>query len=629
MYARDYRLVACILVLFTLGACSGGAGTNANSPPPAAASCDPADPATADECGTVLVGITDAAGDFLAYGVDVLGLTLETANGRTVEVLPRSTRVNFTDYVDLTELVTAATVPPATYVAGTIRLDYSAAEIFVEAEDAAKEAVVTDAGGTPLTETELRIRLSNRDQLTIVKGKAALLQLDFDLEASHAVDITPTPALAALEPFILAEVRPVDEKTIRVRGPLVEVDEDASTYTINVRPFLDLAGDFGRVTVHTDAETEFEVDGALFTGGDGLRALAAAGPGTPTVAKGILTPADRRFVADLVLAGSSVPGIDRDAVVGNVIARDGNFLTIRGATLILHDRRAHFHDDVVVEVGPDTKVFRDGHRLSDLSIRAISIGQRLTVYGSATDRNTDALAPQILFDATQGAVRLHVTHLLGTVNSIMPGELEMTLHAIDRRRAKIFDFAGTGMSPDVDADPAHYQVETGTLTLAALAEGRPVVAWGFPAAFGAAPPDFRGRTIIDYSDVRSTLGIGWGAAGTAAPFLRLGDDGIVLDHGNEDIGERHHIKYGPVLVDLLTLPSDTTIVPRESDRKLFAIASGDSLRQYAVFADFVADLALSLDGATRARSMFARGHYDRESNVLTAYTIGVFLIEPQ
>ena len=65
----------------------------------------------------------------------------------------------------------------------------------------------------------------------------------------------------------------------------------------------------------------------------------------------------------MVLAGSSVPGIDRDAVIGNVIKRDGNLLTIRGATIIGSDRRMHFHDDVVVEIGPATSVFKDGDRV--------------------------------------------------------------------------------------------------------------------------------------------------------------------------------------------------------------------------------------------------------------------------
>jgi len=379
-------------------------------------------------------------------------------------------------------------------------------------------------------------------------------------------------------------------------------------------------------------DTEFEVNGDLFIGAEGLRALSAAGQGTPTVAKGTLTVADRNFTADLVLAGSSVPGSDHDAVVGNIIKREGNFLTIRGATIIPRDaatdRRAHFHDDVVVEVGPNTKVFKDGHRDSDLSIRALSIGQRVTIRGNQPTPTTDALAPQILFDATEGAVRMHVTHIAGIVNTVVPGQTDITLHAIDRRRAGIFDFSGTGSSMTLDADPDNYEVATGNLTLADFAAGRPIIAHGFPAPFGTAPPDFAGRTVIDFTDVRSTLGMAWGSAGTVAPFASIGTDGIVLALDNGDIGIRHHVKQGPILIDLLTLGSNTTIVPRETDRMLFSIRSGDSLRQYSDFDDFVADLTTSLNGATTARSMFARGKFDVGTNVLTAYTIGVFLLEP-
>ena len=124
-----------LFVALILTACGGGgAGTTAITEPNPTAVCDPTDPSTHSECGTLFVALTDADGDFLNYTVDVMSLELETANGRIIETLPRSTRINFTDYVDLTELVTAATIPPGTYVAGTIRLDYTNAEIFVEAE---------------------------------------------------------------------------------------------------------------------------------------------------------------------------------------------------------------------------------------------------------------------------------------------------------------------------------------------------------------------------------------------------------------------------------------------------------------------------------------------------------------
>lgn len=615
-----------LLVLVALAACGGG--TNAVNDPVANAACDPNDSATFAECGTVMVALTDADGDFLNYTVDVLSLRLETADGRTVETLPRTTRINFSDYVDLAELVAVATIPPATYVSGTIRIDYADAEVFVEANGEAKAAVVTDMDGVALGQTELRITLSNRDQLNIVKGRSALLQLDFDLDASHTVDIVPTPATAASEQFIVAEVAPVDEKDIRVRGPLVEVSEDEMTYTVAIRPFHDRDGDFGRITVHVTNETEFEVDEMLYVGAEGLRALSAAGPSTPTIAQGTLNVAERMFTANIVLAGSSVPGIDRDAVAGNVIARDGNLLTVRGATIIASDRRAHFHDDVTVEIGPNTKVFRDGHRFSDLSIDAISVGQRVTVRGTILQTVTDALTPQIHFDATDGAVRMHVTHLLGIVNTIMPGQTDITLHGIDRRRVQIFDFTGTGTSTDTDADPDNYEVATGDLTLADFSTGKPIVAWGFPNAFGAAPLDFFGRTVIDYTDVRSALGIGWSAAGTVAPFISMGNDGLILNNQNEDIGLRHYIDNGPVLIDLTMLDSNTTIVPPVADRSLFYIKTADSLREYSNFDDFVNDLSTSLDGATTARSMHARGLYDSDTNTFTAYKIGVYLLEP-
>ena len=630
-FAHTWKWASQTSVLMTaliLAACGGGSST-VDTTATQAQSCDPANASTHSECGTVFVGLTDADGDFLNYTVDVIQLRLETADGRVVDTMPRRTRINFTDYVDVTELLTAATVPPATYISGTITLDYGDAEVFVEAGDLAKQAVVTDLDGNALGQTEVKIALSNRDQLHVSRGRTSFLQLDFDLGASHIVDIVPTPAEAASEGFIVAEVFPVDEKDIRVRGPLVEVQEDASTYVVAVRPFHDRTGDFGKMTVHTTSETEFEVDGEMYVGSDGLRTLNVAGRGTPTIAGGTLNVTAREFTASIVLAGSSVPGIDRDAIVGNVIKREGNFLTVRGATIIPRDRRPHFHDDVVVEVGPNTKVFKDGDRVSDLSIDAISIGQRVTIRGNQPTPTTDALAPQILFDATEGAVRMHLTHLSGIVNTVNPGQTDITLHSIDRRRVQIFDFMGTGVSADMDADPDNYEVATGNLTLADFSEGRPIVVKGFPTAFGMAPPDFMGRTIIDYSDVRSALGVGWGAAGTIAPYLSVGSDGLLLNNQNMDIDVRHHIKQGPVLIDLTALNSDTLIAPRETGRMLFYIKSHDSLRLYSDFDDFANDLSNSLDLSTTARSMHARGLYDADTNVFSAYKIGVYLLESQ
>lgn len=609
-------------LLLALSACGGG--NSPTAPTAALTGCVPADPATHEQCGTVLVGLTDADGDFLNYTVDVVSLTLEAANGRVVETLPQTTRINFSDYVDLTELVSAVTVPPATYVAGSITLDYADADVFVEDGGMAREATVVDEAGAPLEQTTLTVTLSNRDRLLVTAGRPAFLQLDFDLEASHVVDLLPTPALAVAEPFVVAEIAPVDEKEIRVRGPIIDVAPDAMSYTVGLRPFRDRDGDFGRAEVHVTDDTEFDVNGQPFAGAAGLDALAAAGPGTPSVALGVLDVASRKFTAAKVRAGSSVPGIDIDAIVGSIVARDGNFLTVRGATIVPSDRVAHFHDTVVVEVGDGTRVVKDADRDIAVTIADLSVGQRVTVRGrqAADAADADAAIP---FDATNGYVRMHLSRLSGLVRTVMPGETSIDLQAINGRRVSVFDFSGTGMSPDTDADPDNYQVATGALSLAAFAEGKPIVAKGFPTAFGIAPPDFEGRTVIDYTDVRSRLGLGWGEAGTTAPFLSMGADGLVIDHLNPQIGLRKYIKQGPVLIDLTTLDSGTLVAPASEGRTWFAIKSGDSVQLFADFAEFAGRLAERLDGSVAARAMHASGDYDPGTNVFTARKVGIVL----
>jgi hypothetical protein len=159
--------IALMVIVLALSACGGGATTGTSAEPVAAAECDPADPGTAGECGTLIIGLTDGDGDFLSYTVDVLSLLLEQADGTVIEVLPNSARVDFAQYVDLTEFISVATVPPGVYVAGTVRLDFTTAEIFVESGDLAKAATVVDADGNPLGQTELKIKLADRDQLFI------------------------------------------------------------------------------------------------------------------------------------------------------------------------------------------------------------------------------------------------------------------------------------------------------------------------------------------------------------------------------------------------------------------------------------------------------------------------------
>ena len=58
--------------------------------------------------GELVIGLTDAESNFVAYDVDVVSLTLTKQNGEVVNTLPVVTRVDFAQYVEMTEFLTAA-----------------------------------------------------------------------------------------------------------------------------------------------------------------------------------------------------------------------------------------------------------------------------------------------------------------------------------------------------------------------------------------------------------------------------------------------------------------------------------------------------------------------------------------
>lgn len=605
-----------------LAGCGGGSGPAPipELPPPTAAVCDPNDPSTVDECGSVYVAFTDAEGDFLSYEVSVTALELRKANGAVVQTLPESTEIDFAQYTELSEFISAAAIPPGVYVAGTITLDYSDAEIFVEAAGEAVPATVVDAAGDPLTVVEFSIQLAERDQLTITRGRPSLLTVDFDLAASHRVDTTVQPALAVAAPFLVAEVNPVDEKDIRLRGALIDVDLEEGTYTVNVRPWHRRDGDFGRVTVNTGEDTTYEIDSVEFAGTEGLEALARSETGTPVVALGTLDLTAREFTAEAVYAGTSVIADGIDAIHGNVVARSGDELTVKGVTIVRDDGSTRFRGEVSVLVGPETRVTKAGGSDQPLSADALSVGQRIVVFGEL-DPTTD----ERILDASQGHVRMLITRLTGEVVSATVGQINMNLRGIDRRGIDMFDFSGTGMQPSLDADPQDYEIATAGLNASDLPTDSAVRVFGFVAPFGLAPPDFSGRTIVDYQELRSALGIGWGSEGTSMPFQMAGPEGLVIDLMNPDIGERHAILVGGRKIDLFDL-NQSPQIETAAGRTLFSLIEPGRVELFRDFDEFVEALNARLAAGDRARSMAAYGAYDIGADTLAANKIAIHLL---
>ena len=108
-------------------------------------------------------------------------------------------------------------------------------------------------------------------------------------------------------------------------GTIVEFD--AATYQIVEETVVTNVITLNR-TGNVSGVSEVQVD------------FSATVRGAPTVAFGELDVLSREFEAARVYAGSSVSGAELDAIHGNVVAREGNALSVKGAILIPLQGRA-------------------------------------------------------------------------------------------------------------------------------------------------------------------------------------------------------------------------------------------------------------------------------------------------
>ena len=305
---------------------------------------------------------------------------------------------------------------------------------------------------------------------------------------------------------------------------------------------------------------------------------------TLTAAHGRYDVDARTFTADRVLAGSSVPGAEFDTVIGTVVARNLDELVVRGSTVVRTDGSVDYENgDIDVVLGPGTDVTKDDGSTTPLNIDDISVGQRIHAFGEFDDLSVGNLQ----FDTTGGRVRLHRTHLTGRVVNATAGELRLDLFSINGRDPQFFDFDGTGTSLITEANPEDYQVGTGNLALGDFDDDEGVAAFGFVTAFGSAPPDFTSRTLVDFDELRALLGIGWGFAGTEAPFLSMGQNGFTIDVTNIDLGERQRLEIGPFVFDITSdLPEPIEVEPADDGPQIYVIARGLRVEHFSDFGDF-------------------------------------------
>ncbi|MDH3672246.1 MAG: metallophosphoesterase [Gammaproteobacteria bacterium] len=595
---RIWFLSMLLLFGMSLAGCGGGGGS---------------DDGVAGGAGEVFVGLTDADGDFATYTVDVLSLTLTRADGAVIDALPISTRVDFAQYTDLTEFITVATVPLGVYTHVDMTLDYTNADIRAASGNDVVSLTPLDEHGNPITALTMNVKFDGRYPLVVRPGIPAILSLDFDLEATNTVDLVVNTVM--VEPLLLAEVDIDPPKVHRVRGPLVSVNLDASHYVVALRPFYLRHGHFGRLRVKTNDDSLFEIDQISYQGADGLAQLATMPVGTATVALGRLNLHNRTFLAHEVYAGSSVPFGAHDVVRGSVVARVGDTLTVRGATLVRMDGTVIFNDDVSVLLDASTKVTKQLG--GDVDIGDISVGQRITAFGTLTgDIHTKPT-----LDATNGLVRMRLSSIAGSTVLIDPSLLTVNLQTINGRPASIYDFTGTGVGGH-DSDPTNYRIATGNLSLGTLAIDDPVRVRGFVVSFGQADThDFDAHTVIDLSEVPAWLSVAWSPP-TSNAFSDLTEQAMVIVLTDSVV---HYLVQRGVITDLTLFGSDPTVQPHSDGAGLFAIVRGRTVELYTTFANFVEGLSAQID-THPVHYVGARGGWDGNTITLTSRLAVVRLV---
>lgn len=595
-------VIGCILL--GIAGCSGGSGGGSSNLT-----------GGSDDSGELVLGITDAEGDFLMYEVDVTSIKLQHQNGSVVEALPITTTIDFAQYVELSELLTIATVPVGVYETVELNLDYSNANVIVQDENGnGITATLQDVDGNPLAELTVSIELSSGSQFRIAPGILAQVTLDLDLDASNDILIDNGVAVVTVEPVLLADTILESPKPFRLRGLLNEVAVEEQIFSIDILPFRHRQSGFGSARVNVDDETLYEIDGVAYESSEGLEQLALQSENTPVVSGGVWSREEQQFTATTVYAGTSVAWSDSDGLRGVVVARDDESLTVRGAIIDFADGAHIYRAEVTVAVGADTTVTQQLQGYGNASIDNISVGSSIAVRGELVD--------DLTMDATEGKVRITISNLTGSVVAASP--LSIDLQRLTARNPTIYNFSGTGTDLVSDADPDNYDIDTSVLSLETVEIGDPIKVRGLVSSFGSAPEDFVAQTVLDASEVKGHMVLGYSRAGVETAIGQLSDDGLLFDL--MDAEGRTVIVRAGIVTQLGELDTMPLVVPA-ADSGIYALTRRGSIQVFREFTEFVRVLNEALADGQKVTRFDAQGYYDIADNQFSSSRLRVGLTQ--
>jgi hypothetical protein len=604
--------------------------------------------------GIAWVTLSETPAEFTSYTVNVDSVTLTgqtvgayTLGGTAVET------VDFTKLDKISELWSAASVPNDTFTSASIVLDYTNANISVMVNGVPTQAKVVDSTGAAVTAQTINIALDPTNTLTVqptpASSSGVRLAINFDLAASNVVNMGTSPPTVTVKPYLTAATSASDTKPVRVRGPLINSSVGVGSYTVFLRPFFDETNSLGSLTIFNDPNTTvYTINGTTYVGSAGLTALSQTSAGTTmTAAYTTYEPSATlnaavtagKFNSTFVVAGSTLEDFYTQGLEGDVIARSGNTLTVRGSTLQLNSGASQYNDaDAVVLLGPATIVTADDNTtLTGLNYNSVSVGQHIIARGlyELPASGVVTLDASSSTSTNQGSVRLVSTQLWGPLVSSAAGSAVLNLQTIDNWPVSNYNFTGNGAAA---VTPASFAVNTGSLAVpAGVAAGSPVWIDGVTTPFGSAPPDFNAYALNAEVSVPARLQVDWTSAGTIAPFTTLTATGLTIDLSAASAGV---IRIGSESIDLKSATSvSPLIVPQPAPAPtaglpaaflpLFAIgnltatAATTAIAVYNSFPAFVTQLPTSIVAATPALHFVAAGTYNRSSNTFTASSIDV------
>jgi hypothetical protein len=635
--------------------------------------------------GVAWVTVTDEPGDYAAYDIVIDSVVLTRIDDVQVTAMATPESVDFTQLSNVAEFWGSATIPVGTYISATITLDYTSAVIVPVGTGQMTAANVVAPGGLGVTTVSEKVTFDPANPLivspTYASTSAELLTIDVNLAASGYVYPLASPPTVVARPWITVGVQPADTKLIRVRGPLINSSLDVDTFTVYVRPFYDEVNNLGTLTVFNNPSTIYTLNGTVYVGNSGLQALSQLSAGTTVTAayttfQPVFNPANSapagKFNTVYVVAGSTLEDEYTEGISGDVVARDGDLLTLHSSTLILNTADTFTYEtaDTNVLLGTGTIVTADDNStLTDLNYNSVAVGQHITARGLYYIPASGI----ITMDSTgtsstnTGSVRLQSTQLWGSLTSSTSDSLVMDMSYINDWPVSLYNFAGNGATtPSASSfDVSTVYVPAPAIPSGAVA-GNPLWINGVFAPFGSAPPDFQAFAVNSQASVQvagttpgtqgtETCGIGsqvcvpaslqvlWTTTGgTTTPFVDFeSGTGFSVDLTNPHLVSAV-IRIGPQSIALSSLPASPQVVPTTlAVTSTFAprytvgnpttssttetTTGTTSLYVFSDFSSFINQTNILMSASDPAIQFEARGVFNPTTNTFTATTMNLVL----